>query len=148
MRRPQGTGSLVWDEPRARWRVQIRLNDGTIKARFGHSRDHAEVLLEELLAEHKDRLGYHYYRTKPYYYVDRPATTKSRKLAPRIRFQILTRDGYRCRYCGAPAPEVRLQVDHILALVNGGTDDPENLVTACVDCNLGKGAWQGPDPVA
>ena len=63
-----------------------------------------------------------------------------RSLSARTRYEVLTRDGYRCTYCGAPAPEVRLHVDHIVPVAAGGTDELENLVTACADCNQGKGA--------
>jgi hypothetical protein len=62
-------------------------------------------------------------------------------LPPRLRFRILARDGFRCRYCGQPgsAPDAVLQVDHVVPRVAGAGDDPANLLTACADCNLGKG---------
>ena len=56
-----------------------------------------------------------------------------------LRFKILKRDNFTCRYCGSKAPEVKLHVDHIIARYNGGTDDISNLITACVECNYGKG---------
>lgn len=59
-------------------------------------------------------------------------------LSRRLRFEILKRDGYACRYCGATAPDVVLQVDHVLPTTLGGGDEPNNLVTACADCNSGK----------
>lgn len=58
----------------------------------------------------------------------------------RLRFEILRRDGHACRYCGATAPDVRLSVDHVIPVALGGSDEPSNLVTACVDCNSGKSA--------
>jgi len=61
-----------------------------------------------------------------------------RRLRPSLRFAILARDGYRCQYCGASAPAVTLHIDHIVPVAKGGTDDPENLITACETCNLGK----------
>lgn len=67
-------------------------------------------------------------------------------LSPRTRFDILTRDGFRCRYCGANAPDTVLHVDHVVSRKDGGTDDRANLVTACQDCNLGKGARSTPSP--
>lgn len=58
-----------------------------------------------------------------------------------LRFQILERDQFRCRYCGAEASEtVKLQVDHVYPRSQGGTNEESNLVTACWDCNSGKGA--------
>lgn len=60
------------------------------------------------------------------------------------RFQVLKRDGHTCRYCGASAPDVKLTVDHVIPAALGGSDKPDNLVAACVDCNAGKGA-SNPD---
>lgn len=59
-------------------------------------------------------------------------------VSKRLRYEILRRDNYACRYCGAKAPDVHLTVDHVIPTALGGRDDPENLVTACVDCNTGK----------
>lgn len=56
----------------------------------------------------------------------------------RTRFEVLKRDGHACRYCGGKAPDVELTVDHVIPTALGGTDDPSNLVAACVDCNAGK----------
>lgn len=43
-------------------------------------------------------------------------------------------------YCGRRSPEVLLEVDHITPVASGGNDDPENLTTACFDCNRGRAA--------
>lgn len=68
---------------------------------------------------------------------DKPA----RKPIPKgMRFDVLNRDGFRCVYCGAAPPDVVLHVDHKLAVARGGTNDKDNLVTACLPCNIGKGA--------
>lgn len=57
-----------------------------------------------------------------------------------MRAQILKRDEYRCRMCGAsPDHGATLHVDHIFPVSRGGTTTPENLQTLCQDCNLGKG---------
>lgn len=56
----------------------------------------------------------------------------------RLRFEILRRDGYACRYCGSKAPDVVLTVDHVIPVTLGGGDEPNNLVTACQPCNAGK----------
>lgn len=61
-------------------------------------------------------------------------------MRPGLRFAVLTRDNYTCRYCGAKAPEVPLHVDHVLPKSRGGKDVMENLVTSCRPCNLGKHA--------
>jgi hypothetical protein len=57
-----------------------------------------------------------------------------------LRYEILRRDNYTCRYCGASAPTVPLRVDHVTPAVLGGTDTPDNLTTACEPCNTGKAA--------
>lgn len=54
------------------------------------------------------------------------------------RFTILQRDGFACRYCGRSGADVELHVDHVVSVADGGATVPENLVTACADCNLGK----------
>lgn len=55
-----------------------------------------------------------------------------------VRFDILTRDGFRCRYCGVGPALTELHIDHVLPVALGGTNDVDNLVTACIACNLGK----------
>lgn len=63
----------------------------------------------------------------------------ARKPIPKsVRFEVFKRDDFRCQYCGAVAPDVILEVDHIKPVSKGGTNDILNLVTACRDCNRGK----------
>lgn len=57
----------------------------------------------------------------------------------KLRFEIFKRDNFTCQYCGRQTPNVVLEVDHIIPRAEGGTDDPNNLITACFDCNRGKG---------
>jgi hypothetical protein len=59
-------------------------------------------------------------------------------VSKRLRFEIFRRDNHACRYCGATAPDVPLRIDHVTPVALGGTDVPENLVTACEPCNSGK----------
>jgi hypothetical protein len=61
-----------------------------------------------------------------------------RSLPARLRFSVLERDRFTCRYCGAQAPEVRLEVDHVYPAAKGGGDVMSNLVTSCETCNAGK----------
>ncbi len=61
-------------------------------------------------------------------------------LTKKVRFEVFKRDGFTCQYCGAVPPAVVLEVDHIRPVSAGGTDDRDNLITACFDCNRGKGA--------
>lgn len=57
-----------------------------------------------------------------------------------LRFQVLRRDHFACQYCGGRAPDVVLAVDHVIPAALGGPDTPDNLITACRDCNGGKAA--------
>jgi len=59
-------------------------------------------------------------------------------LSKRIRFEVLKRDGFRCRYCGISSLSALLHVDHVIPRAEGGTDDPANLIASCAACNLGK----------
>ena len=60
------------------------------------------------------------------------------KMSSKQWCSVLKRDHFTCRYCGRKRPSVRLQVDHVKALTNGGKTILENLVTACATCNRGK----------
>ena len=55
-----------------------------------------------------------------------------------VRFEVFKRDKFKCQYCGEEAPNVILEVDHIVPVSKGGTNDIFNLVTSCRDCNRGK----------
>jgi hypothetical protein len=68
-------------------------------------------------------------------------------VSKRLRYEILRRDGHACRYCGATAPDATLTVDHVTPTALGGGDEPENLVTACADCNSGKAASNPDAPI-
>ena len=72
----------------------------------------------------------------------RAAKTKLRRegLAPKIRWQVMARDSFTCHYCGRRPPEVILEVDHMVSVVEGGNNALGNLITACMDCNRGKGS--------
>jgi len=65
----------------------------------------------------------------------------NRKISKGMRYDILTRDNYRCKCGASPATDqkVRLHVDHIIPLSKGGETILKNLQTLCSDCNLGKG---------
>lgn len=53
-----------------------------------------------------------------------------------IRVAVFERDGHECSYCGST--EGPLHVDHIVPLIQGGTNDLSNLTVACRECNCGK----------
>ncbi|MEO5360614.1 MAG: HNH endonuclease [Nitrospirota bacterium] len=59
-------------------------------------------------------------------------------ISKKIRFEVFKRDGFACAYCGKTPPSVTLEVDHIDPKSKGGSNDLNNLITACFDCNRGK----------
>ena len=63
---------------------------------------------------------------------------KRKPLAQKIRFEVFKRDSFTCQYCGTQAPDAILEVDHIIPVSKGGTNDVLNLITACKECNRGK----------
>jgi len=67
-----------------------------------------------------------------------PKKKRRNGISPKKRMDVLERDKFTCRYCGRSAPNVVLEVDHILPVLHGGTDDLSNLVTTCWECNNGK----------
>lgn len=63
---------------------------------------------------------------------------KRKGLSKSTRFEVFKRDKFTCKYCGAKAPDVILEVDHIVPVAKGGKNNMLNLVTACKACNGGK----------
>ena len=62
-----------------------------------------------------------------------------RLMTDSLRYDILVRDAFRCKICGASAADgVKLHVDHILPVSKGGKTVESNLRTLCERCNLGK----------
>ena len=59
-------------------------------------------------------------------------------ISKKLRFEVFKRDSFKCQYCGKSAPDVVLNVDHIMPVAKGGTNDIFNLITACESCNSGK----------
>lgn len=54
--------------------------------------------------------------------------------------RILKAQRYRCAYCRCSIrSEKRRHIDHMTAVVNGGSNMPKNLQAACITCNLRKG---------
>ena len=73
-------------------------------------------------------------------------TRYGRQPIPReLRHEIFKRDGYRCRECGATKDETSLEIDHIIPVARGGTNDINNLQTLCRECNRMKhtDSWVG-----
>ncbi len=48
---------------------------------------------------------------------------------------VLHRDNYKCQYCKNKNKGSKLEVHHIIFKRNGGSDEPENLITLCKTCH-------------
>jgi 5-methylcytosine-specific restriction endonuclease McrA len=55
------------------------------------------------------------------------------------RRNIFARDNNQCQYCGRKFPTTELSLDHIIPRSQGGQSTWENIVCACVSCNVRKG---------
>ena len=55
------------------------------------------------------------------------------------RHNIYLRDGNRCQYCGHKFSSSELSLDHVIPLSRGGSSTWENVVCACLSCNVRKG---------
>lgn len=66
--------------------------------------------------------------------------SERQSLPANVRFDVLRRDDFRCRFCEGKPGNDRLHVDHLIPWSLGGSDHPDNLTTACDRCNIGKSA--------
>ena len=55
------------------------------------------------------------------------------------RRNIFARDNNQCQYCGKRFPTSELSLDHVVPRSQGGENSWENIVCACIDCNVRKG---------
>ena len=55
------------------------------------------------------------------------------------RRNIFARDNNQCQYCGRKHSTSELSLDHVVPRSQGGQTTWENIVCACVDCNVRKG---------
>src|SRR3954454_10163712 len=55
------------------------------------------------------------------------------------RRNIFARDNNQCQYCGKRFPTTELSLDHVTPRSQGGQTTWENIVCACVACNVKKG---------
>ncbi len=53
---------------------------------------------------------------------------------------LFARDSHLCMYCGQQFPRHALTRDHVLPLSRGGRDSWQNVVSACLHCNVKKGS--------
>lgn len=130
------------------WRGRLPADPAIIGQRCfplkGYYEQFLQALLDELEANgliarciHKHRE--HYILSAPELYRFHVSHTKrmSPSLWQAARNRVFRRDSHTCQYCGAT--EEQMHCDHVVPLSRGGTDEDENLATACERCNVTKG---------
>lgn len=67
-------------------------------------------------------------------------TDRRTPISKQLRFEIFKRDNFTCFYCNRNKDDdkIKLTIDHKVPVAEGGSDDIENLITSCEDCNSGK----------
>ena len=63
---------------------------------------------------------------------------KRKLIHPRKRQKIFEKDNFRCVNCGISGNFNCLEVDHIIPVRDGGTNEEKNLQTLCYKCNMDK----------
>jgi 5-methylcytosine-specific restriction enzyme A len=66
------------------------------------------------------------------------AKTPRIKIPDEVRKYVFTRNNYQCQSCGKTYLETELNIDHIIPLAKGGSNDISNLQSLCRTCNLVK----------
>ena len=61
----------------------------------------------------------------------------------RIRAQVLRRDRYRCQVRGPGCDGHGVEVDHIVSVADGGSNEASNLRAICVPCHRKRTGQQG-----
>jgi len=76
--------------------------------------------------------------TRKYVNIHSAKPTRTKRLlatGKSLKLDVMRRDAGVCQYCGAAAESV----DHVVPKCKGGTDDWNNVVAACNQCNRRKG---------
>lgn len=75
-------------------------------------------------------------RNSPFAHVLNKRTTRRKKISLDLRREVYASNNWACAYCGSNQD---LEIDHIVPLSRGGTEDRSNLQTLCASCNKKKG---------
>ena len=131
-RRLPGAGSIYFVTRKQKW-----------VAAFGHRREglHYRCSADRRVCEEwlKAQIGNALERSDIY-----PAPPRRRlpggRVKPSVRFAVLERDHFRCHWCGRDVADgAKITIDHVVPVMDGGSDSPDNLVAACSECNYGRG---------
>ena len=61
---------------------------------------------------------------------------------PCLRFTIYTMQNFKCMYCRKDLSNIdrnKIHLDHLVCQSHGGSNDPDNLVVSCQQCNTSRG---------
>ncbi|MDL2271251.1 HNH endonuclease, partial [Methanobrevibacter sp. OttesenSCG-928-I08] len=99
----------------------------------GIAKDTAIEELKNLIIEQEN------IQNKMKLYDDEKSEKNQRKnIPPGIRHDVLVKYDYRCAECGTSKENAELEIDHIIPVAKGGSNDIDNLQVLCRDCNRGK----------
>lgn len=98
-----------------------------------------DAIVNALVSSSKYQLDADKKREQQYDKKNERRKERRKHISAKTRFEVFERDSFTCQYCGRKSPHVELSIDHIKPLSKGGTNDKQNLITACLDCNKGKG---------
>lgn len=73
-------------------------------------------------------------RKSPWTIISKGLKQKRKTLA-----EIIRRDGTACFFCAKETTEENRTLEHLLAVIHGGSNNPANLVIACNSCNQSVG---------
>jgi len=59
-------------------------------------------------------------------------------IPPEVKKHVFQRNNYQCQSCGKTKQETALEIDHIIPIASGGSNDISNLQTLCRTCNKRK----------
>lgn len=99
-------------EQRERWKTDSFFREASRIRRLEYAKKYPEKVLEQRRKAGQKRL--------------------------KLRFEILQKHNFRCKYCGRNGETVSLEIDHIIPKSKGGKNILDNYTVACRECNIGK----------
>mgnify|MGYP001299090062 FL=1 len=92
------------------------------------------LTLSDKLSKKINKFEKRFHKLANILYEIRPSN--NRYISRSVRQRVLVRDRYRCVKCSS---QKNLQFDHNVAVVNGGSNEEDNIQLLCKRCNLRKG---------
>lgn len=74
-----------------------------------------------------------------------PLGRTRKNISSTLQKEVYARDGLKCRYCGFKHKSaLKFNIDHVIPVAKGGTEELSNLVVSCKKCNQAKGTkiWE------